>query len=331
MASSSIHDIAINNNNSSINGNNQGHSVSPRRDASSAAATTTATTTHVYHYSTLLEPGASTAINSPQYSFVKTSTTTTENVENPIRLSKFSGGYEPDPHIPAKIERLDWPSPPYPPAVPELCSRSRSSSNRARLSALQDEEDDEDDLDQVPRGGGGASVSEVGSTRVSSVLNENVIADSQPLSSSSSLSLSQARQVKQPSRRVPATVRSSRYENKLFDNDYDDFLLKYRSDREFNELLDGKKKTIRSSRNTIVEHQAENDFVETHANEGENANAEHVKISSKLQREMQEIAKIEHESSMAAELLGEIRVNYSIRNSYFRTYRSFITNGSVCI
>jgi hypothetical protein len=54
------------------------------------------------------------------------------NLENeePIRLSKFSGGYQPDPAQPAKIESLDWPSPPYPPAVPELRSRSRSSSHR---------------------------------------------------------------------------------------------------------------------------------------------------------------------------------------------------------
>lgn len=77
--------------------------------------------------------------------------------EEPIRLSKFSGGYEvvifivkfykeninyltfccccvfllkPDPQTPRKIESLDWPAPPYPAAVPELRARSRSSSNR---------------------------------------------------------------------------------------------------------------------------------------------------------------------------------------------------------
>ena len=74
-----------------------------------------------------------------------TTTTHTTNVipvqrnsdnEEPIRLSKFSGGYAPDPQTPHKIEGLDWPAPPYPAAVPELRARSRSSSNRRAPSTV---------------------------------------------------------------------------------------------------------------------------------------------------------------------------------------------------
>jgi hypothetical protein len=60
-----------------------------------------------------------------------------EESDEAIRLSKFSGGYVPDPHTPRKIESLDWPGPPYPPAVPELRNRSRSSSNRHAQNNVQ--------------------------------------------------------------------------------------------------------------------------------------------------------------------------------------------------
>ncbi len=69
---------------------------------------------------------------------------TDEDVE-PIRLSKFSGGYQPDPSLPAKIESLDWPSPPYPAAVSELHSRSRSTSTRKLASSVKYTATDADD------------------------------------------------------------------------------------------------------------------------------------------------------------------------------------------
>lgn len=82
------------------------------------------------------------------------------NVDNeePIRLSKFSGGYEPDPQTPRKIETVDWPGPPYPAAVPELRARSRSSSNRRAHSTVHsvngerldgDDDSDEDEEDHA--------------------------------------------------------------------------------------------------------------------------------------------------------------------------------------
>jgi hypothetical protein len=61
--------------------------------------------------------------------------------EEPIRLSKYSGGYIPDPNTPKKIETLDWPSPPYIAAVPELRSRSRSLSNRNTLLRQQQQKE----------------------------------------------------------------------------------------------------------------------------------------------------------------------------------------------
>jgi len=63
---------------------------------------------------------------------VRHSRSNSPNSEEAIRLSKYSGGYIPDPATPKKIESLDWPSPPYAAAVPELRTRSRSSSNRNR-------------------------------------------------------------------------------------------------------------------------------------------------------------------------------------------------------
>jgi hypothetical protein len=92
--------------------------------------------------------------------------------DEPIRLSKFSGGYEPDPTTPHKIESLDWPAPPYPAAVPELRARSRSTSNRHAASTVQsvngDYSDDDSDEDELTANGGGAAL-----TRLSTTVNNN--------------------------------------------------------------------------------------------------------------------------------------------------------------
>jgi hypothetical protein len=105
---------------------------------------------------------------------------TDEDVE-PIRLSKYSGGYQPDPNQPAKIESLDWPSPPYPAAVPELRSRSRSSSNRKLASSSMNKSD---------------------------CVDANLIDDESAVND------------------VPYKIH---YKNKVYDDDYNDYTLKFRN------------------------------------------------------------------------------------------------------
>ncbi len=48
--------------------------------------------------------------------------------EEPIVLSRYSGGFIPDPAAPKKIESLDWPAPMAIQAVPELMKSHRSRS-----------------------------------------------------------------------------------------------------------------------------------------------------------------------------------------------------------
>jgi hypothetical protein len=48
--------------------------------------------------------------------------------EEPIVLSRYSGGFIPDPSAPKKIESLDWPAPMAIQAVPELMKSHRSRS-----------------------------------------------------------------------------------------------------------------------------------------------------------------------------------------------------------
>ena len=48
--------------------------------------------------------------------------------EEPIVLSRYSGGFIPDPSAPKKIESLDWPAPIAIQAVPELMKSHRSRS-----------------------------------------------------------------------------------------------------------------------------------------------------------------------------------------------------------
>ncbi|CAF5151731.1 unnamed protein product, partial [Rotaria magnacalcarata] len=59
--------------------------------------------------------------------------------EEPIVLSRYSGGFIPDPTAPKKIESLDWPAPLAMQAVPELMKsyRSRSESHANPNETIQ--------------------------------------------------------------------------------------------------------------------------------------------------------------------------------------------------
>ena len=61
----------------------------------------------------------------------------------PIVLSRYSGGFIPDPDAPRKIESLDWPAPIAMQAVPELMKthRSRSESRSIHSETIIDHHD----------------------------------------------------------------------------------------------------------------------------------------------------------------------------------------------
>ncbi|CAF0986731.1 unnamed protein product, partial [Brachionus calyciflorus] len=251
---------------------------------------------------------------------IHTTTVIPANLDNeePIRLSKFSGGYEPNPDTPKKIESLDWPGPPYPAAVPELRVRSRSSSNRRATSTvtsihggsvngdnvnIEDDVDDDDD-----------------DYEVNQVLNNQVDVNDpsyqQYLANNRQSALSAA-SVSSSLARVKASRPNSKlkYQNNLFDNDYNDYLLRYRSDKEWKQIVN---KNLRSSRVQSGDVEMMNETVEENEmklDEQEEENDECVnearkKLETKLKREIEEISKIENESSMAAELLNEIKVHH---------------------
>jgi hypothetical protein len=64
--------------------------------------------------------------------------------KEPVVLSRYSGGFIPDPTAPKKIESLDWPAPIAIQAVPELMktrrSRSESRSNPSKIIDNQDQQ-----------------------------------------------------------------------------------------------------------------------------------------------------------------------------------------------
>lgn len=224
--------------------------------------------------------------------------------EEPIRLSKFSGGYEPDPEMPRKIESLDWPAPPYPAAVPELRARSRSSSNRRATSTVNsingdliNDEDDEDDLE----------VNQVLQGQEDHCYQQFLAKSRQSALSAASVSSSLA------------TAKASRpnsklkYQNHFFDNDYDDYLLKFRKDRDWKKKIN-RPSRLESGGDTNVEMIEENEekLNDLDENDDECVNEARKKLETKLQREIEEISKIENESSMAAELLTEIKAHQQV-------------------
>ena len=65
---------------------------------------------------------------------------------DPLVLSRYSGGFIPDPDAPKKIESLDWPAPIALQAVPEL---RRHVLHQSTESLTEDDDEEEDDDDEV--------------------------------------------------------------------------------------------------------------------------------------------------------------------------------------
>lgn len=215
-------------------------------------------------------------------------------------MSKFSGGYQPDPETPRKIESLDWPAPPYPAAVPELRARSRSSSNRRAPSTITsvhgdggDEEDDSDDD------------SEAVDNEVKVLTNGVDVADhSHNLRQSTGVA-----SVTSSIARAKASRPNSklRYQNNLFDNDYDDYLMRYKSDKEWRRMFNRTR-----NRNQSGENNETIDDATEHNESGDRVESPPPPINAKLQREIDEISKIETESSMAAALLNDLKAHQKV-------------------
>jgi hypothetical protein len=115
------------------------------------------------------------------------------------------------------------------------------------------------------------------------------------------------------------------YHNKLFDNDYDDYLLRYRSEKEFRRVLNkstsgsavgagtrgtryqsGESSTCEEL-NPEMHELCEDNIVDSDEEAASKA------MTPKLQKEMEEISKLEHESSMAHAVLSEIKVSFHLR------------------
>jgi len=256
------------------------------------------------------------------------------DTEEPIRLSKYPGGVQPGPDEQPKIESLDWPAPPYPAAVPELRARSRSSSNRRAPSTItsihgthisvngdmNDEADSDDDTDYV------------NDEEVQQVLINNNSSNSgcEHHSHMNNRQSTGAASVSSSLARAKASRPNSklRYQNNLFDNDYDDYMLRYKSDKDWKKMLSkstlGRDRTLvqsatcdsygdlnTSTLNNTQTLNETNDHDEDDEDEEENDalkahSSKHTLTELKLQRELEEIKKIKHESSMAAELLNEV-------------------------
>lgn len=218
--------------------------------------------------------------------------------EEPIRLSKFSGGYEPNPELPRKIESLDWPAPPYPAAVPELRARSRSSSNRRATSTVNsvngdfgnnDEDDDEDDLEvnQVLQSQGDQSYQQFLAKNRQSALSASSVSSSRPSS-------------------------KQKYQHHFFDNDYDDYLLKFRKDKNWKKSIAKTSSRLESGESNVEMIEENEDKLDEVEEDDELVNETRKKLETKLKREIEEISKIENESSMAAELLTEIKAHQQV-------------------
>lgn len=228
----------------------------------------------------------------------------TRNVDNiePIRLSKFSGGYEPDPETPRKIESLDWPAPPYPPAVPELRARSRSTSNRRAASTVQsvngDYLDSDDEEQEITVDNNSSATPNVRSPPPQQSFVNNTSATSFN------------------SRTKSASYRPNskiHYRHNFFDNDYDDYLLAYRTDKEWRKTLSknisGMRYKSGENATSTIENLNENIIEEKKIEQDDELVSPAEKnAQEKLNRELEEIAKLENESSMAADLIKEIKV-----------------------
>jgi hypothetical protein len=242
-------------------------------------------------------------------------TTTTDIDIEPIRLSKFSGGYEPNPEQPRKIDTLDWPAPPYPAAVPELRARSRSSSNRHAPSTIHSVRGGDTSNNagagsegQDPENEESSDEDELEDQEVKDTLMNNQMDDAQQYqeylrlrgATTSSVSSSLARaKASRPNSRL-------RYQNNLFDNDYNDYLLRYKSDKEFRKILNSNKRS--HSGESENEKENKNDEVEEVNDEDDDEKSPKDKeLEIKIKKDIEEISKIEKESSMAAAVLQELK------------------------
>lgn len=242
------------------------------------------------------------------------------DTEEPIRLAKYPGGHQPDPEEEPRIESLDWPSPPYPAAVPELRARSRSSSNRRAPSTInsihgthisvngdeQDSDDDDQDL--------------VNDEEVQHVLTNNSYIISHDHNNRVSTG---ATSVASSLARAKASRPNSklRYHNNLFDNDYDDYMLRYKSDKDWRKMLN------KSTLNRTLESSVGGDSYGDINNNTNELDAEEEEMRKELaeqgkdvlndskydtKRDSDEVKKIKHESGMAAELLGEVEAQQKL-------------------
>ena len=237
--------------------------------------------------------------------------------EEPIRLAKFPGGHQPGPDEEPIIESLDWPSPPYPAAVPEFRARSRSSSNRRAPSTINSihgthlsvNGDDDEDSDEDADYNNDEEVQQV-------LINNSYVSHEHNRQSTGATSVSSSLA------RVKASRPNSklRYQNNLFDNDYDDYMLQYKSNKDWKKILS--KNTLNrtlgdssvngdSSYGDLNNNTIQNEFAEED-NEGnldkDDDAAKNELNDSKFSKESEEIKKIKNESGMAAELFGEVEV-----------------------
>jgi len=203
------------------------------------------------------------------------------DTEEPIRLAKYPGAHQPDPDEEPIIESLDWPAPPYPAAVPELRARSRSSSNRRAPSTINsvhgthlsvngdEEEDSDEDTDLHDE--------EVHQVLINnSCMSQDLLGGIRHSTGATSVSSSLAR--------VKASKPNCKlnYHNNLFDNDYNDYLLQYRADKDWKKMVS--KSTLQRMRKELSGKHELNDS------------------------KSEEVKKIKNESGMAAELLADVEV-----------------------
>jgi hypothetical protein len=240
-----------------------------------------------------------------------------EEDEEPIRLSKFSGGYIPDPQTPCKIDTLDWPAPPYAAAVPELRARSRSSSNRQAHSTTISinaglEENDSDSEDN--------ELEELDNEVKTTLQNQTDINDAayQQFLITHRVMSTGVTSVSSSLARVKATRPNSklRYQNNLFENDYNDYLLQYKSRKEFIKLLS--KNSGSNKRHHSGGEESEDNDVNNNIDNDEDDEiclpaVKH--LESKIKKDIEEISKIEKESSMAAAMLQELKTQEKILSS----------------
>ena len=285
----------------------RGRSVSPSQHQAQANNTTTSTVAHT--------------VNREDGTKITTTTTTIRSTstkpvarpvedEEPIRLSKFSGGYAPDPLTPCKIDTLDWPAPPYPAAVPEL--RSRSSSNRRAPTTLDHvvaphhhHNEDSADSDSEELDPNDDEVKEaLQDAHNDPAYQQYLLTHGGALGGGAGPRTTSS--VASSIARAKATRPNSRfkYQNNLFDNDYNDYLLRYKSNKEFKKLLKSNKRYHSGGESEENEKEEEKEVEEEEEEFGSPAVKE---LETKIKKDIEEISKIEKESSMAAAVLAELK------------------------